>query len=558
MAEQQLVDYIKKAKSAGQSDDQSRALLLKNGWTEAEVSDAFAVLGQPQSKPQPQVQPQTQPQAQVQQQPQYQPKPQPQYQPQPSGMATQSNMPSPSQISRSETSEGKLRSGSHLILKLFIVLIILAVLGGVGYFTAGQYLNLPYSNILGNLFAPSPESVISNMLAKMKDVKSYHTVTQGDVSVKDNNKISQGKLSFSITGGSDMTSATSPKANFTISFSAVSGPSATPLATASVDMIVAGDTVVYLKVNDLITPDSAIDLAQIKGAWLKIDQDSIKALSTVEGGELGITIPQTSDNAAMVKKIQDLLSTENMISVDKQLADEIVSGQSTYHYSVIINKTKIKDLLTKVMAMQAQAENGAAANPLVQNITGALITTLVDAIGDINMELWVGKKDYMLYRFKIDKTIDLNKISQGANMTLAAKLDVTNSNFGKTISVQAPAEAQKIEDVVLPLIKTQGVSSDIHQIGFLAKSIFNADQSYLTFCNRGLLNGYQGDYGADLINLNNKIVAQGAKKPACFSDAQDFCVSTQLADGSYLCIDKNGAIQNSKCTSAKDSCLPSL
>ena len=56
MAEQQLIDYIKKARGAKQSDDQSRALLYKNGWTEAEVGEAFAVIDKPQ--PQPQAQPQ--------------------------------------------------------------------------------------------------------------------------------------------------------------------------------------------------------------------------------------------------------------------------------------------------------------------------------------------------------------------------------------------------------------------------------------------------------------------------------------------------------------------
>ena len=50
--EQQLVDYIKKARGADQSDTQSRSLLYKSGWTEAEVNDAFAALDGPQTQPQ--------------------------------------------------------------------------------------------------------------------------------------------------------------------------------------------------------------------------------------------------------------------------------------------------------------------------------------------------------------------------------------------------------------------------------------------------------------------------------------------------------------------------
>ncbi|MGA2418433.1 MAG: hypothetical protein ABSF55_04330, partial [Candidatus Staskawiczbacteria bacterium] len=176
--EPQLVDYIKKAKEVGQADEQTRALLYKNGWTEAEVSDAFAVINQPkpQLQPQPQTQPQSQfqpkPQPQVQQQPQYQPKPQiqqqqaepepqvqeqaqPQYQPQPqsklqyepqsSGGFTQSNMP-------------KARN-PHLVLKLLIVLIILIIVGGVGYFALQQ---TDFLKSLFNQAAPTQTQTKSN------------------------------------------------------------------------------------------------------------------------------------------------------------------------------------------------------------------------------------------------------------------------------------------------------------------------------------------------------------------------------------------------------------
>lgn len=51
MAEQQLVDYIKKAKLAGQSDEQTKTLLIQNGWTDQEISEAFSAAGQHDSQP---------------------------------------------------------------------------------------------------------------------------------------------------------------------------------------------------------------------------------------------------------------------------------------------------------------------------------------------------------------------------------------------------------------------------------------------------------------------------------------------------------------------------
>jgi hypothetical protein len=36
-----------------------------------------------------------------------------------------------------------------------------------------------------------------------------------------------------------------------------------------------------------------------------------------------------------------------MLSIDKELSDETINGQATYHYLVKITKDKLKDFLTK-------------------------------------------------------------------------------------------------------------------------------------------------------------------------------------------------------------------
>jgi len=528
MAEQQLVDYIKKAKEAGQSDDQGRALLYKSGWTEAEVSEAFAAVNQPQAQPQPQPQPQPGPAGTPVSQPKVEVKPQ--VQPQ----AVQSNMP---QVKK-----------SHTALKLLMVLIIVVVLGGVGYFVAGQYINLPW-----NPLRPAPTTVIDKMTTNMKTVKSSHTAIKGEVDALDANKASLGKLSLDINGDSDMTDANNPKANFTFSTSVTLPGAASSLADASIRATIIGNTF-YIKINSIKIPTNylspSIDISQFAGKWLKIDQNSITALAQAQGQ--AIALPQTG-NSALTKQIQDLISSENMLSVTKQLADQTVSGQSTYHCLITISKDKLKDLVTKIMAL-LQTQNSASSNSLAINIAGAFVNSFVDAVGDINMEMWIGKKDYLLYRSNVDKTIDLSKIYPGANRQLEIKLDTVNSNFNKPATIQAPEGAQKIEDAVLPLLKPQKINSDMNQIRSIAQPLPGAYQSYSSLCIKGLLNGYLKDSGPDLVNLNNDIVSQGATKPACFSGATSYCVSTQLSDGSYLCIDETGATGTTKCTSSATVC----
>lgn len=142
MAEQQLVDYVKKAKAAGQPDAQSRALLQKNGWSDAEINDAFLAVSQQSqqqaARPQPQIvqqqqaRPVTQPQPTAQPaQNQYRPQAQPQTQAKP-------------QFAQSNVRERKGRP----ILGLLLVVIFLAIIGGGGYF-ALQYTGL-LKDLMGN------------------------------------------------------------------------------------------------------------------------------------------------------------------------------------------------------------------------------------------------------------------------------------------------------------------------------------------------------------------------------------------------------------------------
>lgn len=546
MAEQQLVDYIKKARESGQTDDQTRNLLYKNGWTEAEVNDAFSSLSQPQMKPQPQAQPQVadQPQPEMQAQPQIQQQP------------AQSSMP-------------QFRAKSHLALKLLMVLIILVVLCGAGFFVAGQFINLPW-----NPFRPSPETVLSKMLANIKNVKSSHTVMHIEVGATDQNKVSEGKLILDSNTETDITDINNPKADGNISVNLTPSGAASSAISASVDIKVVGNAL-YFKFNSITVPSSfsypGFDISQINGKWLEFNQDSIKALSNASLGRAAMPGISQVNNPELTKKIQDLISSENLLSVGKQLNDEVISGQNTYHYLLVINKAKIEDLFSKIVMLEIQqslnlqTQNGQtidANSALVQNMAQAAVKTFVDAIGDVNMEVWIGKNDSMLYQVKLDKTIDASKIPEALGITMAntnllleVKFDVTNSNFNKPIIVQAPEGAQKVEDVISLGSKASQVELDMNKLGFTAQSIFNTYKSYSLLCKNGFLNGSRKtSYGLQFISVANDLIKQGAKNPICFANLQDYCVSTQLSNGAYMCIDKNGSLGKTKCTSYNTVC----
>lgn len=572
MAEPQLIDYIKKARVAGQTDDQTRNLLYKNGWTELEVNEAFFSTAESQSsapsqlKPTEAIQPKVETQPQMNR-PQQQPSIQPQTSTQPKIQAQPQIQTQPQMqkfFPKEDVSHMKVHS--HLFSKILIVLIIVVVLAGI-VIAASQYLNLSWNPFQ----SPSPETVISKMMANMKNVKSSHTTTRLDVNIIDkNSKQSKGKLVLNTNSETDLTDINNPKADGNFTVNKIIPGSSSPAALATVSINVVGGSA-YVKINDFTFPSSSsatygwLDVFQLKGKWFKIDQDSISALSQVQGGQSAIPNFLQINNSELYKGIQDLVATENIFSVNKQLNDETVSGQSTYHYSATITSAKLEDLANKLITLSIQKSGNPS--PLVVNMAQAAAKTFIDSMGDVNLEMWIGKSDYLLYQVKIDKVIDSQTIAQAFvidNMSVPTtqteiKFDMTNSNFNKTITVQAPEGAQKIEEIALPLLRMQKINNDMKQIGFIARSQFVASKNYSSLCYKGLLNGYLSVYGNNLISLNNDIVNQNdnrspAKKPACFSGVQNYCVSTQLADGSYLCIDKNNILGKTQCTSYATVC----
>ncbi len=566
MPEQQLLDYIKKAKDAGQSDEQTRSLLYKNGWTEVEVREAFLALtpAQPQPEPQPQIQSQNQ--TEIQPQPAQQKKddlsvisdtikeidkldskPQPESQPEPvSQIQSQKFQAQPIATVSMPNAMPEMRKKSHAILKTLIVLIILVVLGGAGYFVAGQYVNLPW-----NPFTPNPQTVVAKMLTNMGKVKTSHVVTQLEVSSTDNsNKTPQGKMNLSADSSIDMSDARNQKSNISIKFDLTSQASASSIASIDANATSVGETT-YLKMNSVSLPNnvsySGFDISQINGRWFKADQDSYNAIYQAENGQsaLAITDISSKNNSDLVKKFSDLFLADKLFSNIKQLNIETIGGQDTYHYSATIAKDKLKDLLLKITTLSTS-----------QDILQSMVGSIADSIGDVNVEMWIGKKDYLLYQYKVNKTINLNdSLLSNTSLGLAIKLNVTNSNFNQPITVHAPEGAQKIEEVILPMIKTQKVASNLSRVSIEAESLFDVNKNYYLLCKNGFLNGSKiTPYGQTFISVANGVLKLGAKNPKCFANNTGYCVSTQLSDGTYLCVGSGATVGTVNCISAQTIC----
>lgn len=108
----------------------------------------------------------------------------------------------------------------------------------------------------------------------------------------------------------------------------------------------------------------------------------------------------------------------------------------------------------------------------------------------------------------------------------------------------------------------------LNQIGTEAWLLFRVTNSYSSLCANGeinaslspTVNSKPDDMGKYLTSLINDVVKKGGQKPNCFSSANNFCASTQLSDGSWICTNKErwggnpSMLGTAKCTSPTTDC----
>lgn len=601
MAEQQLIDYIKKAKQAGQTDGQTRSLLLKNGWTEAEIQDALSATGSAQSKPAVQQPAGQQPPRESQpkvQQPHQQFKPQAQ---QPAGQqprqsqdqftdrfkavkeqasvgadiqrtkpATQTGsgiqtnsqqtqkpdyrQQTASQPQAQTIQKGVRTSSKRRVLPMVVLIILLVIVFAGAGLAAVLYFNIWSPS--WNPFNQSPEKVLENMAANLQNVKSYNTNTTININVKNSGNENYGAVSVGVSGILDQSNPQSPESNVELSFTTTPG-NVVPLGDLNSAMslkfnAIYADNGIYAKFNDISLSGILIDPGVVIGQWLKFDESSASIIS--QKTDLNINIPDfTSSNfSETLNGLGDISSLASLFSFSEQLDDQVMGGEDSYHYLMVINKDVLKNALNgSISGIYDQT-----LIPQVKNMYVNMIDTLFDNIGDINMELWVGKKDYLPHGIKIDKTINLNSLIPGLDAILAFKFNAVNSNFNKTVAVQAPQQWQKAENVILPAMDSYIIKSDLSSIGNLAMT--NSANDFSNLCYGKLLNGYRTADGTELVRLNNEIMSNNmASRPECFANQQNFCVSTQLSkssDGSFLCISQTGQIGFVQCLGPDTPC----
>ena len=317
----------------------------------------------------------------------------------------------------------KKRTGGDLKGVIAVAFLLLLV--------GGMVLATKAWDPLWNPFRMKSDQVMSAMTDKMKTVKTISS----DMAVSLQNQ-KQDSLDVKISAKND-----SNNKKTTLSFALAVNQSGMSASVSGDSIVIGRDG--YVKLNN-IPPIFSSLIGQVQGQWFKYGQES-------DVNEM---------NDGNIERLQELFMDSKWYIVEKELSDERIDKVKTYHYIVALNQIELKKTFAEFIKQSqgAPVQPGAFGKVDYEKIASSILDEFFEKAEDIKAEIWIGKKDYYLYKIKAEKEIDLKSLTKKSSDAFDFSVDIEFSGFNREINIEAPKnfkdfkELQKGNPALLPML----------------------------------------------------------------------------------------------------------
>jgi hypothetical protein len=415
---------------------------------------------------------------------------------------------------------------SNFKIKFFLLFLIFLLIG-------------VFWKVLGfngwNFFKENPKKVIEKMVSEMENVKTSESKIEFYFN-KSNGE--ETNLEYIANVKEDIFQKENQKTdtNFKIVYSRKEKE--TPLNVEYAGEKKKIGKTIYLKFTKLPEIQFFDYLSPFKNQWVKIDKDSlIESFEKILGKK--ITMEEEIEREEMQKDFQKELMKiflkKEGFTIKKRLPNEKLNGKETYHYLISLNTKEF---------LEAFSETPKDINLKDENSPLENLKKFSEKFKNIEAEIWIGKKDFLLYKIKIDKKFTLKGEGE-----LKLKLEIENFNYNLPVEIEAPSEYKTFDDILSSLFK--GIKENLMRLKdaqiilqFLklkesAKEMKEKENSFEELCKNKILNEENKNYKLNEIAESIKNLQGGVLKISCYSSKESFCVCVNLSKGKF-CLDSSG------------------
>jgi hypothetical protein len=155
--------------------------------------------------------------------------------------------------------------------------------------------------------------------------------------------------------------------------------------------------------------------------WLKISSDFIPQ---------NLRQLQQKDEASLAKEkqLKELFINTPIFNVTKEYGVESVNGNKVYHYGVQLNKDGVKEYVKKAAVIDGR------------ELTDAEVEDAAKIVSYVSSaELWIGVKDYYLYKATVSMTGETGDNKPAMNLTISMQ----GADYNKSIDIKTPEDSQE-------------------------------------------------------------------------------------------------------------------
>lgn len=313
-----------------------------------------------------------------------------------------------------------LKINKGLIIKIGAAIIISA------FILVGIALAARIWDPLWNPFRPEPEEIIEQMINNMKKIEQINSKAR--IEVKNLNQEKEQGLLIEVNNNSDTSNKDNMKleGNFSLIFSSEGS-----------QILVAGDykkadKKAFLKLTTvpvLPTISTFIDLSILKDQWIESPEN------------------QQESKESTKDKILNFLGENKIYSIKKELSDEEIDNKEAYHFLLGLNRLSRENLeeLIKSISIPDDPYLNSLGDP------GDITDNLLKNIDDLEVEVWIGKKDKLIYKIGLYKEIE-SQLKDQSEVKLSISLEINFSNFNEPLNIKAPENTKTMEEILSPFI----------------------------------------------------------------------------------------------------------
>jgi len=300
----------------------------------------------------------------------------------------------------------------------------------------------------------SPQKTIAKMFGNFSKIKSEEfsgsitaniesdELTTGGQVAGTTSPTAKQKLNLSIdfSGASDTNDLANPKFQLALKFKGDMQESGSFSLDADLRFL---EKNFYFKISNLPNIQIA-DLSPFSDKWIKLSGEELKnspLLNQSSGQSQNAALKESKPlTTAQIQRLEQFITKHQFIKVTKKLADETLAGVPTKHFRFVFDKQAYKDFAKELSDNSDYKLDKTQLDKMNESL---------DSLNSADGEMWIGKKDAMLYKIVLNFNL-----AETSSSKASGKITFTMSfsNYNQPVTVTAPSPVLPFEEVLNQLL----------------------------------------------------------------------------------------------------------